>query len=120
MYEWLEALQGVQVRPQQLSPIVARLSRANIQLAPNSSIAAPSCSNEQSMACATYCRYIKSRNDLAMAGQTFTEADAQLCAPMRYVNGESSKPIFPCGLFAWSNFNDTFSVYAKVRLLLHF
>ena len=32
------------------------------------------------------------------------------CSPQDVLNGSSSAPIDPCGLVAWSNFNDTFQV----------
>lgn len=61
------------------------------------------------------CRYGRSRNELEMAGKEYTDAEVKLCAPITYLNGSTSKPIFPCGLNAWSTFNDTYSLYVEGR-----
>ncbi len=49
-------------------------------------------------------RYVKSRNDQQLRGQNVTDLSA--CKPEDRVNG---LPITPCGLIAWSLFNDTYA-----------
>lgn len=36
------------------------------------------------------------------------EGDTKDCFPLDAVNNDPSKPIVPCGLIAWSLFNDTY------------
>lgn len=66
-------------------------------------------------------RYVKSRSDEQLANRlpaggagamTPEEAATKLanCQPMLFFNGDPSKVINPCGLIAWSNFNDTYAV----------
>ncbi|GIL56255.1 hypothetical protein Vafri_11601 [Volvox africanus] len=52
-------------------------------------------------------RYVKSRSDMQLAGKTKGLA-TNLCNPQEYYNGTDSLPINPCGLVAWSFFNDTY------------
>ncbi|CAN0900635.1 ALA-interacting subunit 5 [Linum grandiflorum] len=56
-------------------------------------------------------RYVRSRSDkqLKSKGSEFTVSS---CGPEDYVNG---KPIVPCGLVAWSLFNDTYSFTASAK-----
>jgi len=68
-------------------------------------------------------RYVRSVSSQQIAGIATTTADLkQLCEPMLYVGGEPSEAypkqgmINPCGLQAWSFFNDTFS-FAKAPSL---
>ncbi|KAK9822809.1 hypothetical protein WJX81_001548 [Elliptochloris bilobata] len=52
-------------------------------------------------------RYVRSRNDGQLAGKT---KDPNVkCQPQQFVGGNASQPINPCGLIAWSLFNDSFS-----------
>jgi len=55
-------------------------------------------------------RYVRSRNDLANAGQAWTSTDQTLCKPLAYKDGSAAQPILPCGLLAWSLFNDTYAL----------
>ncbi|KAG2492327.1 hypothetical protein HYH03_009278 [Edaphochlamys debaryana] len=54
-------------------------------------------------------RYVKSRSDMQLAGETSGLA-TNLCDPQEYLNGNNSLLINPCGLIAWSFFNDTYEV----------
>lgn len=49
-------------------------------------------------------RYVKSRNDAQLRSPK-EERDVKTCAPEDNFGGE---PIVPCGLVAWSLFNDTY------------
>lgn len=61
-------------------------------------------------------RYVKSRSDEQLAnrggGIAAGEAATRLanCQPMLFFNGDPDKVINPCGLIAWSNFNDSYAV----------
>lgn len=64
-------------------------------------------------------RYVKSRSDEQLANRgaadatmTPEEAATKLanCQPMLFFNGDPDKVINPCGLIAWSNFNDSYAV----------
>ncbi|CAL1403075.1 unnamed protein product [Linum trigynum] len=50
-------------------------------------------------------RYVKSRSDTQLLRGLQTN-DTSLCRPEEFANGH---PIVPCGLVAWSLFNDTFT-----------
>ncbi|KAJ4784764.1 LEM3 (ligand-effect modulator 3) family protein / CDC50 family protein [Rhynchospora pubera] len=50
-------------------------------------------------------RYVKSRSDKQLL-QPSKEAETKVCAPEG--NTPDGKPIVPCGLIAWSLFNDTY------------
>ena len=52
-------------------------------------------------------RYVRSRNDAQLAGKT--KDPSVKCQPEEYLGGNAKLPINPCGLIAWSLFNDTFS-----------
>mmetsp|Transcript_1903 Transcript_1903/g.2107 ORF Transcript_1903/g.2107 Transcript_1903/m.2107 type:complete len:346 (+) Transcript_1903:122-1159(+) len=54
-------------------------------------------------------RYVKSRSDVQLRGDEFESADLAECPPQKNLGGDSEKVINPCGLVAWSYFNDTFS-----------
>ena len=62
-------------------------------------------------------RYVRSRDDNQMAGK---DAGSGKCAPQQYVGGnpDPSLPnggeVTPCGLIAWSQFNDSFGDAAAV------
>lgn len=61
-------------------------------------------------------RYVKSRSDeqLANRGAAIppSEVSKRLanCQPMLFFNGDPDRVINPCGLIAWSNFNDSYAV----------
>jgi hypothetical protein len=50
-------------------------------------------------------RYVKSRSDTQLRNPKMVN-DTQSCKPEATVHGN---PIVPCGLIAWSLFNDTYS-----------
>ncbi|KAK9804360.1 hypothetical protein WJX72_009200 [[Myrmecia] bisecta] len=52
-------------------------------------------------------RYVRSRDNKQLAGKTPNPSSQ--CDPQRFVGDDASRgSINPCGLTAWSNFNDTF------------
>lgn len=51
-------------------------------------------------------RYVKSRNDAQLRDRS-KASDTSNCDPEATVDG---KPIVPCGLIAWSLFNDTYNL----------
>jgi hypothetical protein len=51
-------------------------------------------------------RYVKSRNDAQLRDKS-KASDTSNCDPEATVDG---KPIVPCGLIAWSLFNDTYNL----------
>lgn len=51
------------------------------------------------------CRYVKSRNDKQLANKA-SEGETNNCYPEDKTKG--NEPIVPCGLIAWSMFNDTY------------
>jgi len=54
-------------------------------------------------------RYVKSRDDGQLNGKVYTEASQiQACDPI--ITNNQSKVLSPCGLVAWSVFNDTYSL----------
>jgi hypothetical protein len=66
-----------------------------------------------------YRRYVRSLDSSQLGGENSTSS---ACDPIRYVNNRGSNPdlpnggrINPCGLIAWSNFNDTFAVTSGGR-----
>ncbi|PNW82424.1 hypothetical protein CHLRE_06g278300v5 [Chlamydomonas reinhardtii] len=54
-------------------------------------------------------RYVKSRSDMQLANEPKNQATS-LCDPQEFLNGNSSELINPCGLVAWSFFNDTYAM----------
>ena len=52
-------------------------------------------------------RYVRSRNDAQLAGKT--TAPGVKCQPEQFLGGNQAQPINPCGLIAWSLFNDSFT-----------
>ncbi|KAG6542445.1 hypothetical protein Mapa_016135 [Marchantia paleacea] len=50
-------------------------------------------------------RYVKSRNDKQLRGDSGAANETDGCKPEATLNGQ---PIVPCGLIAWSLFNDTY------------
>lgn len=61
-------------------------------------------------------RYVKSRSDSQLANQTNDPTAMTACEPKLYYKGDQSKIINPCGLIAWSNFNDTYQVTGFVPI----
>ena len=72
-------------------------------------------------------RYVRSRDDkqLAGVGGPDTPGNRGICNPEEYLGGpngqaDSNIPnnnvVRPCGLIAWSNFNDTISLPAQYNL----
>ena len=61
---------------------------------------------------AVLCRYAKSRDDAQLRGASVTASSlASNCEQELYLDyRNSSGEINPCGLVAWSFFNDSFSV----------
>ena len=68
-------------------------------------------------------KYLTSRNDLQLSGENLTVDDLSECKPL-VTNGDISKmrsvdgtqldpnaPAIPCGLFAYTYFNDTFQLF---------
>lgn len=53
-------------------------------------------------------RYVKSRSDVQLAGKKASDLSA--CEPLLYFNNSASRVINPCGLVAWSNFNDSYQL----------
>ena len=59
---------------------------------------------------ADVCRYVKSRNDKQIRSKAAEVDTKSSCHPKSDANG---KPIVPCGLIAWSLFNDTYRFSTK-------
>lgn len=57
-------------------------------------------------------RYVKSRSDSQLRGDSVSGTALDVCKPEAYLGGNSSLPIDPCGLIAWSLFNDTYTFAA--------
>ncbi|KAJ3452800.1 cell cycle control protein [Anaeramoeba flamelloides] len=57
-------------------------------------------------------RYVKSRDDTQLGGENLSYEDAEVCDPIRSLDGEKkdSAVYQPCGLMVWSQFNDTLTV----------
>jgi hypothetical protein len=60
-------------------------------------------------------RYVKSRSDVQLKGETIRDPakDLVACEPQLYYQGNKNQVINPCGLIAWSNFNDTYTMFRK-------
>ena len=57
------------------------------------------------------CRYLNSKSDAQLRGASASVASLHTsCDPETLLNGSSNAVIDPCGLVAWSYFNDTFLV----------
>lgn len=59
-------------------------------------------------------RYVKSKDDKQLSSKA-DEKGSSSCEPELTYDG---KPIVPCGLIAWSLFNDTYSLSANNKTLL--
>jgi hypothetical protein len=55
-------------------------------------------------------RYVRSRSDVQLAGKNASATDLAACNPQLYYGGNTSMMINPCGLVAWSNFNDSYTL----------
>eukprot|EP00803_Ostreobium_quekettii_P009700 evm.model.scf_357.6 EVM.evm.TU.scf_357.6 scf_357:53725-56455(-) len=55
-------------------------------------------------------RYVKGRDDEQLKGKNRAASSLDDCEPRLFQNGSRDKVINPCGLTAWSFFNDTFRV----------
>lgn len=56
------------------------------------------------------CRYVKSRSDSQLRGTGDDLSSTSDCDPEQVLQSDTSKIIMPCGLIAWSYFNDTYTV----------
>ena len=54
--------------------------------------------------------YMTSRSDVQLAGTTQDPSYLSACSPELYLGGNTAQQILPCGLVAWSLFNDTYAV----------
>lgn len=59
-------------------------------------------------------RYVKSRNDEQLRNPNFKGDLKKTCAPE---DMNSNAPVIPCGLIAWSLFNDTYDFSIKNKAL---
>lgn len=55
-------------------------------------------------------RYVKSRSDTQLRGTGNDLSSTSDCNPAQVLQSDRSKLIMPCGLVAWSYFNDTYAV----------
>ncbi|KAG4951054.1 hypothetical protein JHK85_044921 [Glycine max] len=63
-------------------------------------------------------RYVKSRDDRQLRSKA-SENDVGTCSPEDYTpNDMGHKPIVPCGLIAWSLFNDTYKLSSNNKDLM--
>ncbi|CAD7696866.1 unnamed protein product [Ostreobium quekettii] len=56
-------------------------------------------------------RYVKGRDDEQLKGKNRAASSLDDCEPRLFQNGSRDKVINPCGLTAWSFFNDTFRAF---------
>ena len=69
--------------------------------------------------CFSMRRYLNSKNDPQLRGSSVSASSLHTsCSPQDLLNGSDSAPIDPCGLVAWSYFNDTFLVNCLTDALL--
>ncbi|KAL0049495.1 hypothetical protein WJX82_003650 [Trebouxia sp. C0006] len=59
-------------------------------------------------------RYVKSRSDSQLRGTGDNLSSTSDCDPEQVLQADTSKLIMPCGLIAWSYFNDTYAVTADI------
>ena len=59
-------------------------------------------------------RYVGGRNDAQLRGIEESPSGLKSCDPELYLGGNTSEVIDPCGIVAWSYFNDTYQVMATV------
>eukprot|EP00033_Pygsuia_biforma_P000516 GCRY01000606.1.p1 GENE.GCRY01000606.1~~GCRY01000606.1.p1 ORF type:complete len:317 (+),score=16.46 GCRY01000606.1:239-1189(+) len=57
-------------------------------------------------------RYVQSRSDKQLKGEDVSWSDLEECDPLKAVDGQNNESLWynPCGLIAYSMFNDTFSL----------
>lgn len=55
-------------------------------------------------------RYVRSRSDVQLAKAEGSPPETNNCEPLEFYAGDPSRLIDPCGLIAWSYFNDTYTV----------
>ncbi|KAI3812739.1 hypothetical protein L1987_17451 [Smallanthus sonchifolius] len=61
-------------------------------------------------------RYVKSRSDKQLRDPD--EADeTEDCKPQDHLSGNDDEPIVPCGLVAWSLFNDTYKFFKGNKVI---
>lgn len=60
-------------------------------------------------------RYVKSRSDSQLRGTSNDLSSTSDCDPAQVLQSNRSKLIMPCGLVAWSYFNDTYAVGPSSR-----
>lgn len=58
-------------------------------------------------------RYVKSRSDEQLIGENPSAGSLDDCEPILFLNGSRENIINPCGLSAWSFFNDTYKVFHR-------
>lgn len=56
-------------------------------------------------------RYVNGRSDEQLNGENPSANSLEDCEPRLFLNGSRDRVINPCGLTAWSFFNDTFRVF---------
>lgn len=66
--------------------------------------------------CLCVSRYVKSRSDKQLRNKEY-EDETKDCFPLAKINNDDSKPIVPCGLIAWSLFNDTYKFAVNNKAL---
>ncbi|KAJ9549702.1 hypothetical protein OSB04_022245 [Centaurea solstitialis] len=69
-----------------------------------------------SLSLKTEVRYVKSRSDKQLREPGFA-AETSDCKPEDNLGGDKNKPIVPCGLVAWSLFNDTYKLSKGNKVL---
>ena len=53
-------------------------------------------------------RYVKSRDAAQLRGESTVGSED--CGSQRFQASDTTRPILPCGLSAWSMFNDTYTI----------
>lgn len=59
-------------------------------------------------------RYVQSRSDPQLRGGA--TLPAAKCSPEQYETSGTERPVNPCGLVAWSYFNDTYAVFRQLGI----
>ena len=63
---------------------------------------------------------MKSRSDSQLRGTGDNLSSTSDCDPEQVLQADTSKLIMPCGLIAWSYFNDTYAVRHADTNLVYF